>query len=131
MGQISYESTDRYSRSHTVLMAESIGAFRTPLVIWLESQGQWAVREVRNGREALDQVDETVDIFLLTRQMPQFTWSEVIEKLDDTGFEGVVVVLNAYEVEKWVNEDHEYTTVHLAKSIEKPILLSILNRALR
>ncbi len=130
MGQISSESTDRHCRSHTALVVEDKDAFRTALVIWLESQGQWAVREARNGREALDQVDETVDVFLLDCQMPQLAESGVIEALDETKFEGVVAVLSAYEANQWLNEDHEYATVYLAKPIEKPTFLSMLNRAL-
>ena len=51
-----------------------------------------------SGAEALATVDEeTIDIVLLDRRMPEMSGDEVLQRLDERGFEGRVIMLTAID----------------------------------
>lgn len=51
-----------------------------------------------SGPEALATVDEeTVDIVLLDRRMPEMSGDEVLQRLDERGFDGRVIMLTAID----------------------------------
>ncbi|MEZ3144390.1 response regulator [Halobaculum sp. MBLA0143] len=56
------------------------------------------VEAAYSGPEALATVDEeTVDIVLLDRRMPEMSGDEVLQRLDERGFEGRVIMLTAVD----------------------------------
>ncbi|EMA72738.1 response regulator [Halorubrum distributum] len=64
----------------------------------LRLRGECAVETAYGGREALSTVeDQTVDIVLLDRHMPDISGDEVLETLEERGFEGRVVMVTAID----------------------------------
>lgn len=64
----------------------------------LRLRGECAVETAYGGQEALSTVeDQTVDIVLLDRHMPDISGDEVLETLDERGFEGRVVMVTAID----------------------------------
>ncbi|MEZ3117556.1 response regulator [Halobaculum sp. MBLA0147] len=56
------------------------------------------VRAAYGGREALETVEEeTIDVILLDRRMPEMSGDEVLEELDERGFDGRVIMLTAID----------------------------------
>lgn len=118
--------TTNYSRAATVLLTEDEAAMREAVALWLEDDGRWDVREARDGREALEKLDETIDVLVLDRRMPKLSGPEVVDRLDDTDFEGRVVVVSAYKP-----DDHlEVIDVeaYLTKPITREELIDQLER---
>lgn len=79
--------------SATALVADDDDV-REVFRLWLGSEDRWDVREAADGREALDRLDGSVDVLVLDREMPAYTGTEVVERLDDTAFDGAVLVLS-------------------------------------
>ncbi|MFD1572347.1 response regulator [Halorubrum laminariae] len=64
----------------------------------LRLRGEWAVETAYGGQEALSTVeDQTMDIVLLDRHMPDISGDEVLETLEERGFEGRVVMVTAID----------------------------------
>lgn len=64
----------------------------------LRLRGECAVETAYGGREALSTVeDQTVDIVLLDRHMPDISGDEVLETLEERGFKGRVVMVTAID----------------------------------
>ncbi|ELZ37198.1 response regulator [Halorubrum distributum] len=64
----------------------------------LRLRGECAVETAYGGGEALSTVeDQTVDIVLLDRHMPDISGDEVLETLEERGFEGRVVMVTAID----------------------------------
>jgi len=61
---------------------------------WLEA-GQYEARVANSGEDALESVDETVDVVLLDRRMPTLSGDEVLEELRDRGFDMPVAMMTA------------------------------------
>lgn len=118
--------SDRRDSTHVVL-ADDDDAMRETFAIWLRDRGHWQVREASDGVEALDLLDGTVDVLVLDRQMPKLSGPEVVERLDDTHFDGTVVVTSAYEP-----DDHlDATDVddYLTKPIDRAEFVDCLERS--
>lgn len=60
---------------------------------------RYQVRTATGGREALDKIDETVDVALLDRRMPEMTGDEVLTELRRRGLDCQVAMLTAVEPE--------------------------------
>jgi len=58
---------------------------------------EYDVRTATSGTEALHEVDETVDVVLLDRRMPDMSGDEVLAKLRDRGLECPVAMVSAVE----------------------------------
>jgi DNA-binding response OmpR family regulator len=63
--------------------------------MWL--QESYRVRMARNGRAALDELGEDVDIVLLDRRMPDFSGDEVLDRIRDEEYECRVAMVTAVE----------------------------------
>lgn len=101
---------------YTVLIADDDDGLRETIRYWLTEQSdQWEVREASDGEEALEKIDDSVDILLLDRRMPELSGPEVLDRLDETDFDGKVVVVSAYESDEYLNEND------VAEYIIKPI----------
>ncbi len=55
------------------------------------------VRRAYGGEEALDAVDESVDVVLLDRQMPEMSGDDVLEGIREAGYGCQVVLVTALE----------------------------------
>ena len=62
---------------------------------WLDSQ--YAVRRAYGGHEALDTLDDAVDIVFLDRQMPRLAGDAVLGAIDDRPVDPRVVMVTAVE----------------------------------
>ena len=111
-------------QSKTVLLADDDDAFRETLVIWLADEAEWSVREAADGVEALAELDESVDVLVLDRRMPELSGPEVVDRLDETAFDGDVVVLSAYEGDDYLNDGD--VTTYLTKPIGREEFLEKL-----
>ncbi len=58
---------------------------------------EYNVRTATTGSEALEKADETVDVALLDRRMPDMSGGEVLEKLRDRGLNCRIGMLSAVE----------------------------------
>lgn len=79
----------------TVLIADDERAIVDGQASRLETQ--YRVRRAYGGREALDQLDEGVDVALLDRRMPDLSGDEVLERLRSEGYSCRVAMLTGVE----------------------------------
>ncbi|WP_336002135.1 response regulator [Halorientalis halophila] len=63
----------------------------------LKLEREYDVRTAYGGREALETVDEDVDIVLLDRRMPEVSGDEVLETIRDRGLDCRVVMITAVD----------------------------------
>jgi len=62
---------------------------------WLAKS--YRVRTARDGRAALDELDEDVDIVLLDRRMPDLSGDEVLDRIRERGLDCRVAMVTAVE----------------------------------
>ncbi|NHN42407.1 response regulator [Halorubellus sp. JP-L1] len=86
----------------TVLLTEDDDAFRETERLWLARERHYDTREAADGEEALAALDAAVDVLVLDLHMPKVSGPEVLARLDETTFDGDVVVVSASRL-----EDHE------------------------
>lgn len=77
--------------------------------------GAEEVRQAEGGEEALDLVDDTVDIILLDRRMPGVSGDEVLDRIRDRGFTCPVVMVTA------VVPDEAITSLRFNEYVTKPV----------
>lgn len=112
----------------TVLLAEDDRAFRETLRFWLTDSGHYQIKEAADGEEALANVDETVDVLVVDRQMPKLPGSKVVARLGDTAFDGTVVVLSARRPDRHLSRDD--VAEYLLKPVDQQTFLDVLDRYL-
>lgn len=113
------------SRSYTVLIAEDDDAFRELVTEWSDVDDTWHVREALDGDEVLELVDEDVDVLVLDRRLPELSGAEVIDRLEDTPFDGAILVVSAYEADMQLGE------ADVAGYVTKPISRETYVQALK
>lgn len=101
------------SRDGTVLLADDDDGFRETVRIWLD--GEWDVLEATTGTETLEMLDASVDVLVLDRRMPELSGPEVFDRLEETEFDGTVVVVSAY------NPDEHLRETDVASYLVKPV----------
>lgn len=116
------------ARTVTILLADDDDALRGSFRLWLTSDRPWEVREASNGSETLEKLDETVDVLVLDRRMPEISGPEVVERLDETSFDGKVVVCSAYEQDG--DMDGEAVACYATKPIQREEFIDQLEEAL-
>lgn len=79
----------------TVLIADDEPAIVDGQASRLETQ--YRVRRAYGGREALEQLDESVDVALLDRRMPDLSGDEVLERLRSEGYSCRVAMLTGVD----------------------------------
>lgn len=77
----------------TVLVADDEPQLVELYAAWLGDT--YTVRTATNGEEALEQLDETVDVVLLDRQMPERSGSDVLAAIRDRGMNCRVAMISA------------------------------------
>jgi len=89
----------------------------------------WAGEEYRTmtaygGEDALEKIDETVDVVLLDRRMPDLTGDEVLERIRETDHEVRVVMITA------VDPGLDIIEMEFDKYLTKPISRPKLQRVI-
>lgn len=111
-------------RRPTVLVADDEPAIVDGHAARLE--GGYAVRRAYSGREALDRVDEFVDVALLDRRMPEVDGDEVLDTIRRRGYGCRVAMLTG------VDPDFDVVELgfdeYLRKPIEEETLLDAVER---
>jgi len=80
---------------------------------WLETVHD--VRSAYDGTDALDTVDESVDVVFLDRQMPEMSGDEVLDEIDDRGLDCRVVMVTA------VDPDFDIVEMPFDEYLTKPV----------
>lgn len=119
------DTTDEGTGPFTVLLVEDDEDFRETIRYWLGDDGRWNVRMASDGAEALELLDDTVDVLVVDRHLPTVSGTEVVDRLDETSFDGSVVVLSAYEPNGHLNEDD--VAAYLTKPIDREMLVGALD----
>ncbi len=96
-----------------VLVVEDDRSVATLYAEWLGET--YDVQTAHDGSEALERLDETVDVVLLDRMMPGLTGSEVLESVRESGFDPRVVMVSA------VTPDLDVVQMGFDAYLEKPI----------
>jgi CheY-like chemotaxis protein len=81
--------------SQVILVVDDEVAVADTYALRLETD--YETRVAYGGEEALESVDEDVDAVLLDRRMPGLSGDEVLERLRDRGYDGVVVMTTAVD----------------------------------
>lgn len=79
----------------TILIVDDEHAITDLHARWLEDS--YDVRKAYNGTEALETIDEDVDIVLLDRRMPDCSGQEVLDEIRDRDFDCRVAMVTAVE----------------------------------
>jgi len=79
----------------TILIAEDEQSLAGLYKTWLEPD--YTVKSVNDGAEAVAVIDETIDVVLLDRQMPELSGDEVIEALNDQEHNCRIAMVTAVE----------------------------------
>lgn len=116
----------RQAAKRTVLLADDDEEFRETLVIWLANEEGWSVREAVDGEDLLSKLDESVDVLVVDRKMPNLSGPEVVDRLDETAFDGDVFVLSAYEADEHLSGDDDRVTAYVTKPIKREEFLERL-----
>lgn len=72
-------------------------------VYQLQLQNKYEVKAAYGGEEALETIDETVDVVLLDRRMPELTGDEVLQEIRERGFDCRVVIVSAVDKDEGVS----------------------------
>jgi response regulator RpfG family c-di-GMP phosphodiesterase len=73
------------------------------------------VRTAYGGAEALEAIDDTVDVVLLDRRMPEMSGDDVLETIRDRGYDCRVVMVTAVE------PDFDIVDMPLDEYLSKPV----------
>ena len=89
---------------------------------------QYTVRTAYNGKEALAQVDDEVDVVLLDRRMPGLTGDEVLREIRESNHECRVIMVTAIDPDVDI-VDMEFDD-YLCKPIGKETLIDAIEHQL-
>jgi len=94
-GERGGDNVQTTARQATVLVVDDERDVAELYTAWLETvHDVWSAYD---GTEALDLVDETVDVVFLDRQMPGMSGDEVLDTLDERGLDCRVVMVTAVD----------------------------------
>lgn len=79
----------------TILIVEDEPDVAETYERWLTAD--YDVRVAENGRDALDQLDDTIDVVLLDRMMPSMSGGEVLEAIRERGVDCRVAMVTAVD----------------------------------
>ncbi|ELZ26095.1 DNA binding protein [Halogeometricum pallidum JCM 14848] len=89
------EEKDGRSAKPVVLVVDDDEDLADTCEYWLRDD--YDVRVAYGGEDALNQIDETVDVVLLDRRMPNLSGDDVLEALRDRGLDCHVAMMTAVE----------------------------------
>jgi len=105
----------------TILVVDDETDIADLYTTWLEIEHD--VRTAYGGEEALDNVDDDVDIVFLDRQMPDYSGDEVLDKIRDRGLDCRVVMVTA------VDPDFDIVSMEFDDYLTKPVMRDDLSEA--
>jgi DNA-binding response OmpR family regulator len=82
-------------RTGDVLVVDDEPAYTDLLAEWLRDD--YDVRTATSGTDALEQLDDAVDVVLLDRRMPGLSGDEVLDRIRESDFECRVAMVTAVE----------------------------------
>jgi two-component system response regulator AdeR len=109
-----------------VLIVEDESALVEIYTYWL--QDEYEVRTATSGEEALEVVDREVDIMVLDRIMPGIRGDEVVDVIQDRGYDCKIVMATAVEPD--TNLITSGVDVNLTKPISRDELTATVSRVL-
>ena len=89
---------------------------------WLDDE--YSVLTANGGEEALATIDETVDIVMLDRRMPQLSGMEVLSEIRNRGLDCVVIVVSSAKPE--IEIIKEQFDDYLVKPADKDTLIELI-----
>jgi DNA-binding response OmpR family regulator len=111
--------TEEYTA--TVLVVDDERDIADLYTTWLELDH--VVRTAYGGEEALEKVDEDVDLVFLDRQMPDYSGDEVLERIRDRGIDCRVVMVTA------VDPDFDIVDMGFDDYLTKPVMREDLSES--
>lgn len=109
-GVLTMPDIDRF----TVLVVEDEAELAATFGRWLEPE--YEVRTVQTGQAAIDAMDESVDIVLLDRRLPDLSGGEVLQRIRSEGYECRVAMITA------VDPDFDILDMEFDDYVVKPVL---------
>ncbi|WP_247729309.1 response regulator transcription factor [Halovivax limisalsi] len=104
----------------TILIVDDERELADLYATWVADE--YAVRTAYDGRSALERADETVDIVLLDRQLPDLNGNEVLARIRDRGLDCWVIMLTA------VDPGFDIVSFDIDDYVTKPVSRSTLVR---
>lgn len=103
------------TESVTVLVVDDEQGLADLYAAWIDEEESYSTRTAYDGEQAFDQIDETVDVVLLDRRMPDLSGDEVLERIRDQGYDCRVVMVTA------VNPDFDVLEMAFDEYVVKPL----------
>jgi DNA-binding NtrC family response regulator len=99
----------------TVLVVDDEADVTEVYSLWLAT-GEYEVRTGTGGRAALETIDESVDVVLLDRRMPELSGDEVLERIREQGYDVRVAMVTA------VDPDFDLVEMDFEAYLTKPVM---------
>lgn len=97
----------------TVLVADDEENVLEAYALWLSDE--YDVRTAHDGQEALEQMDDDVDVVLLDRRMPRISGDDALEAFREKGYEARVAMVTA------VDPDYDIVEMDFDDYLTKPV----------
>ena len=112
----------------TVLLVDDEKNITALFEAWLAEQ--YAVRTANSGPEALEVLDESVDVALLDRRMPSVSGDELLEQIREDGYDVRVAMVTAIDPDFDVLEMgfDDYLTKPVAREDLESLVETLLTR---
>lgn len=124
---VSDGGTSTQLSKNSVLIADDDAGLRETMKYWLSDR--WTVLEAGDGQEVLETLDDTVDVLVLDRDMPKVSGPEVVDQIDQTSFEGTVIVVSAYEPDTHLDETD--VDGYITKPVERDQFVTQLQQSVQ
>ena len=97
----------------SVLVVDDEPSVAQTYSLWLE--GEYDVRTAHDGEEALEAVDQTTDVVLLDRRMPNVSGDEALSRMREASYDCRVAMVTA------VDPDFEIVDMPFDSYLSKPV----------
>jgi CheY-like chemotaxis protein len=103
----------------TVLVVDDEQDVAEAYALWLS--GDYDVRTAHHGQEALEQMDDDVDVILLDRRMPRMSGDEVLQEITKRRYDCLVGMVTAVE------PDYDIVDMEFDEYLTKPVTRQEIN----
>jgi CheY-like chemotaxis protein len=103
----------------TVLVVDDEQEVAEAYALWLS--GDYDVRTAHNGQEALEKMDDDVDVILLDRRMPRMSGDETLQEINERGYDCLVGMVTA------VDPDYDIVDMEFDEYLTKPVTRQEIN----
>jgi CheY-like chemotaxis protein len=110
----------------SVLVVDDDTAVADAYRLLLEEDGNYEVSVANGGPEAMEVVDETFDVILLDRKMPEMPGDEVLRRVRERGYECAVAFVTA--AEPFDGDEQLPFDAYLTKPVDKTTLRAAVDR---